>query len=666
LTNTYENLKFKRGYIISSGDIPPPKLDWDKIVIDNITIHVDPINQYDHYSSGESWIFILGKVIDTENKTINLSSILKRAYDLLQLNDENDFFDYIDTLAGRYLILFRKNNSTRILSDATGMRSILYSKKGTLIGSHIELLQSYLNHNLSSQVDRSWLGKYTNYQLPGNNTIYEDILYLTPNTLLELEKNKIVRFFPRKELSHRDPESAAVEISRLVKGQLELLSKEYDLLFSLTAGIDSRTSLALIREYIQSFLFFTYSKEENDNISSYSFKSLQTDVNVVKEMVKSLNLNHQFFNIPEIDRNDENFKALSNVLKTNNMTVHNHSLASIYLDRLSDKKHLHIRSNLLEIGRAFYKKGINQLPKNITPETMTLCYSAKAVGDEKVSQAFEQYYSTVEMDKLFDYDPYDIFYWEYRMGIWHSQLLLESDIAHDTYILFNSRNILNLLLGLKSIEKHDELVFKQIIKNEWPVLNYWKINSEETLEDYYDSQFDEYGISLNNVKFTSGTVQGDDIPVSTQTYPNRFKFYINKSNPSLGDYIEASIPLSLKMNRKHLCILHIRSPYENKKYTKRLKYEVYINNEKFLEEDISSWRETNQVIINLTPKTAVNTLKIRVVSMRNCEDWNWGRAATILVERIVVREVKEYLSPNTNITATSPYSVLNANTLISN
>ncbi|MCA1065396.1 hypothetical protein QTG56_06960 [Rossellomorea sp. AcN35-11] len=665
MANTYEHLKFKRGYIISSKDIPSPNPVWDKIVIDNLTIHVDPANQYEHYSSGQSWIFILGKVVDTENKTLNLPTILKRAFDLLQHNDETHFFDYIDTLAGRYLILFKKNNSTRILSDATGMRSILYSKTGNLIGSHIELLQSYLDHNLSSQVDRSWLGKYTNYQLPGNNTIYEDILYLTPNTLLELERNEIVRFFPREELSHKDPESAAIEISRLVKGQLELLSKEYDLLFSLTAGIDSRTSLALIREYIQSFLFFTYSKEENDTISSYSLKSLQTDVNVVKEMVKSLNLNHQFFTIPEIDRNDENFKALSSVLKTNNMTVHNHSLANIYLDRLSDKKHLHIRSNLLEIGRAFYKKGINRLPKDITPETMTLCYSAKAVDDEKVLKAFEQYYSTVDMDKIFNYDPYDIFYWEYRMGIWHSQLLLESDIAHDTYILFNSRNILNLLLGVKSIEKHDELVFKQIIKNEWPVLNYWKINSEETLEDYYDSQLDEYGIPLKDVRFTSGTARGDELPVSSQTYPNRFKFYINKSNPTLGDYMEASIPLSLKMNRKHLCILHIRSPYENKKYTKRLKYEVYLNDEKLLEEDISAWRETNQITLNVTPKTAKNSLKIRVVSTRNCEDWNWGRAATILVERIVVREVKEFPTPDRYITATSPFSILQVNNLVS-
>jgi hypothetical protein len=44
--------------------------------------------------------------------------------------------------------------------------------------------------------------------------------------------------------------------------------------------------------------------------------------------------------------------------------------------------------------------------------------------------------------------------------------------------------------------------------------------------------------------------------------------------------------------------------------------------------------------------------------MRDCEDWSWGKAGTILIERIILR--KEYVldDKNTHVVATSPFSII--------
>lgn len=201
--------------------------------------------------------------------------------------------------------------------------------------------------------------------------------------------------------------------------------------------------------------------------------------------------------------------------------------------------------------------------------------------------------------------------------------------------MFNARKILNLLLSVAKFERSEGAIFQQIIKENWPVLNYWKINSLETLSDYYDKQIDEYGLKLNDITFLSGSIVHD-----------------NKR----GDYVSARIPLNTDIDQGYYGILEIRSPYEMRKLRGRLKYQIILNNKILLEEDICDWKETNQVHLKWKSKLRKNEIVIRVLAIRDCEDWPWGKSGTVIIERLVLRKDDEI--DETQIVSSSLYSVI--------
>jgi hypothetical protein len=647
----YKHLKYKRGYLICDGSIEPPFKHWGTQKINKYYIYFDPLNETFFKQDGENLIFILGSMIDIDAATSDKDFIGSKLLSLFNESEEH-FFEYLDVLAGRYLILYGTGSHLRILADATGMRTIFYAKHYNLIGSHCHLLNEYINSKPSSIVNQSWLSEYTSYHLPGHFTPYEEIFFLTPNTLLEIPEKKIRRFYPRKNIEMKSISEVTNEISRLINVQLNELSKSgMKFLLSLSAGIDSRISLSLTKSYRDKFLYFTYSKA---NEISRSADILKVDEEVVSEMVENLGLNHKFLTI-DMESEDEDFKSFSEALYKNAFTNHSHKLAKLYYENFSDN-YLHIRSNILEIGRAFYKKKVSY-PKEMGINEMAKCYAPKAANDEKVKNAFSIFYNEVDFGNIYNYDPYDIFYWEFRMGVWHSQLLLESDVAHDTYILFNARKILDLLLSVPFTDRKENNVFHETIKKNWPILQFWMINKLENLTLFYDEQFDEFGMNLkDNLHFSTTSNGNSEIPVFTKVQKNRAKFFIDKSNPLKDDALSAELELNTIPNESYQCILHLRSPYENKKRKGRMVYQVHLNDNLLLEEDISYWKETNLINIKWIPEDSHNKLKITVKSIKNCEDWSWGRAGTILIERVTLRKTED--TANLDVTVSSPYSTL--------
>lgn len=645
--NHFQDLIYKRGYLITDKEVDSPNPNWSKKKIGNYIVYYDVLNDVTYYKENEKWIFLLGSMIDVRNNTPDKELIIRNAIREWQISEEA-LFNYLDEISGRYIMMFHDGEKTRILSDATGMKTIIYSRKQTIIASHVQIVQQLTGADHSSLIEQRWIKEYGGYHIPGHYTPYEDIYFLTPNTLLEIESKEIERFYPRALLTIKNVDSITEEISLLVKRQLKILAEENNkMLFSLTAGIDSRTTLALIKEVSNKFLYFTYYKVSKK--LPKGVESLEIDREVVGEMANNLNLNHRFIPLKE-DEISSDYYEFVNAVKNNTFRAHSYRLAKFYYDELPQET-LHIRSNILEIGRFFYRNKIN-LPTQVNIKSLAQCYNPKAANDKQIHSLLSTYYNHVQMDQIFNYDPYDIFYWEYRMGTWHAQILLESDVAHDTFIPFNCRRILELMLSVPNSDKKNFTVFKNIINKNWPILNYWGINTLEKPIDRLkniDSQIDEYGAPLKNIYFNGSS------NYKYKKLGKRAKFYLDISNPKKGEFAEATIPFSTPNATLYHCMLHLRSPYENRKNKGRLKYQVFINDTLLLEEDIALWKESNQINIHFNPSKEKSTIRIRVLAIKDCENWNWGKAAVIIVERFIVR-----ISDSTkeSINATSPFSTI--------
>ena len=104
---------------------------------------------------------------------------------------------------------------------------------------------------------------------------------------------------------------------------------------------------------------------------------------------------------------------------------------------------IHIRSNVAEVGRCKYRKtrAGSKLPASaadISAQDMARSWASREV-DGPVVDAFEEWIQATHLRDAIGVDPLDLLYWEHRMSCWHSNVLLESDFAFDTHVLFNSR-----------------------------------------------------------------------------------------------------------------------------------------------------------------------------------------------------------------------------------
>ena len=162
-----------------------------------------------------------------------------RMLSALQKNDEQ-FFDLIDEYCGRHVVLFRHNGKFRILNDATGMRAVFYAAQGGIVASHARLVEEVLG-GACAKNDLPFFYR----RFPGITRRCRERGWLTPNTLYDFNQSKVVRFWPRKAIKVLSARKAADIVLRCTTHALQAIARSNSLSFSLTAGLDSRTTLAV-------------------------------------------------------------------------------------------------------------------------------------------------------------------------------------------------------------------------------------------------------------------------------------------------------------------------------------------------------------------------------------------------------------------------------------
>jgi hypothetical protein len=136
-----------------------------------------------------------------------------------------------------------------------------------------------------------------------------------------------------------------------------------------------------------------------------------------------------------------------------------------------------VRSNIAEVAKSdtdLYKE------HNLCPSELAYQYTTTSMkNDEKVIKKFEEFIEITDFSEnmIYNYDYRDLFMWEYKMCQWHSWLLLESDMAHDTFIIYNNREILSKMLSLPYKDRINCKIFKGMIKRLWSELLEFPVNS---------------------------------------------------------------------------------------------------------------------------------------------------------------------------------------------
>lgn len=447
------HLLFARGYLLSSVPATKPAPHWRSHLVGHWHLNRDSRLAAAFRERDGRSVLLIGNVIDLRGQ-VSGAAVADGLLDAWETS-RAQLDDALEWLAGRYVVLGQSADEEFLQTDATGMLSASYSAGERMISSHQNLLAEAaggLERSVFGESD--WLRKRNAYAYPGTFTRFEGVRMLTANTELDLRSFTVRRVGPL-ESERRTPREVAAEVLDLMRRQHPFLSRSGGgPLVSLTAGLDSRITTAAMRELAPSSLFFTYEKVYDRKSGSDLDRATAT------ELARHLGLQHHGYRLTTASRLPE----VEAVLERTTFLTHGRIVAASYLRELPPDR-LHVRSNLYEIARGYYRSKDRPV---VDARLFARILTSNSAPPRAVIEAFDEMATTTGIFDVNGYDSLDLFYWEHRIVSWFHKVLLESDIAHDTHTLVNSRVILRLMLSVSAAERLEGAVFDHIVALAWP------------------------------------------------------------------------------------------------------------------------------------------------------------------------------------------------------
>jgi hypothetical protein len=432
---------------------------WQKYQLDKVcclTVHPDLTFQI--ASSGKNFIALLGYLIDPENKdkteTLILNDIIHKVESI------NDIFTVMERMCGRYVCIVKIDTSLILFHDAVGLRQVNYclSSDGHIwCASQAETLADRFGFSLDQEVmefrnsPMFKTGK-SEFWLMNTRTPYREVLQLLPNHYLDLQRGKSIRFWPTTNtIPPQDVDNAIQLVGPILKTTIEAACAKFDLKMGVTAGIDSRKTLAAVKDIKDKITYFTI---EHNMTATES-----VDVKIARRLLRKLGLRHQ-------------------IVKRQSMSgdflIQYHNSYKDARDRQGEiaytlacnfgTEFTLLNSNTSEITQCNY-----WLPKRkINGEGLTIItgfYHPLAIRE--YNKWIEGARGPCEEAGL---NILALFHWEQRGGRWAAASFNEYDITHESFTPYNNRYLNILLLGVSERYRRNRMWYLaiKIISEIWP------------------------------------------------------------------------------------------------------------------------------------------------------------------------------------------------------
>lgn len=457
-------LRYARGYVAikasereslqnASEEIPK---HWVSKSFAGWIVWFDPRLEMTSVEEGENAVLFLGHAIDLDDKTDDCELIVRKLV-ASSASSTTKFQDELDRLNGRFLVIIKQGDSLRCQSDASSLRSVYFSAEKAIIASHQNIVaKASGSEERSVYGTAKWWRENRAVTYPAFQTCWKTVRYLLPNHQLDLQNMVVERVFLPP------PESASIKdiVERLdadFSTQLEILVKTKNPVVSLTAGQDSRVTLAATRAFADRLNYFTYGL-----VYSKRQRAVQIDLEASAEIARIAGVEKSYKQLIIDGPLEEG--PIRDILAQNSPRHSNLNVAARYLFEYPDTDY-HIRSSMNEVASARYRGSYEGIVPGV--EDFSDLFTFKRGYSIETADAMREYLEVSEPDKQSGYDAFDLYYWEIRMGSWLGNILHESDCAFDTHILVNSRSIYRYLLAPSLEDRKNHAVYNQYIREKW-------------------------------------------------------------------------------------------------------------------------------------------------------------------------------------------------------
>ena len=447
-----------RSYLFSTATVPKPS-GLREIPLPEGHLFVSPDYTCAVGQVGASFVALIGHCIDLRRPDADERYIATSLAGIAVRDGFDAMLADTDDLLGRFAAICRIGGRWHVFNDASAMRTVYYAEDRPAIASHSTLLGELIGAQPRMEIFRHyWCA------LPGNASPVPGVRVLPANFELDIETRGLRRYWPRAARRERPVAALADELDTLFSRAADAIAIRWTPAISMTAGLDSRFTLAVFR-HTSNITTFTYDRGEQDAV----------DLALARQVCARLNIPHN--RLPAVGRSRA--QSVYRLIESMPDCSFDQTVAAIYLSTFQGDRHIHVRSNLAEIGRAFWRKHPG-MPTTLDPANWVGVsmskWTAHLPGREAAAALMgvemPRFFAAVGYDQptIHGYDVWDLVYMEHRMATWHGQALLGSDPAFDTAILFNARRILDLMLAAPLAERKNATLLRRIIAKRAPEL----------------------------------------------------------------------------------------------------------------------------------------------------------------------------------------------------
>ncbi|GAA3073989.1 MULTISPECIES: hypothetical protein [Actinomycetes] len=454
---------------------------WRRIAFGGGIFHWDPRSALAVARQGDSEVLVCGHVLHTGWRTTDIAEVARRLLASLTQSRQS-FLDDLEDMFGQYVVLDLQGSTMRAQTDGSGARAMFHDDEARLLGSHINLV-GMVAAAPPSRIAK-WIGDTQSFDMPGRSTEYEGIWFLMPNTEVTVGTGEITRIGPRPYDPLTVDQAVDAMLPHLEIQRDLLLAEDRQILLSMSAGVDTRTSLAAFHGHYDALKTFTYSKEKLKGDATS--RMLSRDGQLAARIAERFDLDHTVFHLDEEEPAPEAFRA---VLEEASPRAHMRKLAWVYHRKLPHDA-IHIRSQVNGIGKWHYGHLMHHAEDhNFSAERMaTLTKHGRALRRTKKPrsafrpgiEAFQEYIDSTQLRSVPNgYLLSDIFQWEHRTAYWGLAHLVESDFTFDTYSMYGSRRMIQLMLHVPEAVRAQKGLFRAIIERSEPRLARYYVNGKK-------------------------------------------------------------------------------------------------------------------------------------------------------------------------------------------
>jgi len=427
--------------------------------------------------SGDKKIILFGDFLDSKYPDETHKQVASK---LVETNSIQELIDLSKYLAGRFIILFKlTDENIVVLTDPTCTVPAYYSTRPNkfMVSSSQKVIADYLNVQKSGVAVEIKNSAEEQQPLPYDMTMYEEIKIIIPNHYLECSSQEVSRFFPISMLSKHSLNDTVRQTIDLTKNIIAYFSNKYKLAIPMTAGLDSRTILALFKDYLDEISLYTFSHENFDENTA--------DISIPKQISEQFDIDYYILPREKLPK-ETNDKIIKEMDGLQNQRIFENAY-TLSKSKLSD--HSFVPGDIIPLSKSNFGKN---LPERLATTNYFVTKSHNY--SKKSKDVIEQWVKDIESySNSYNVSKFDLYFWESRFGRWFPNNTQNYDQFSNPVYIFNCRYMIELWLGLDRETRMKHEVHYQIIQEEWPELLDIPINPDESrLEKLFSTPYMYY------------------------------------------------------------------------------------------------------------------------------------------------------------------------------